>query len=453
MRALRLRLPQWNFDAALPIGIGIVAALGIGPLIVWAITEESWRLLTLIVLATLSPIALRWPVTMAFGAYAFVLPFDSVAMVADTGGATITRLVGVMAAGVLLAAGVVQQRLVRPPLAALWVGLLFLWALASLAWVVDLEVAQARVPTALSLLAMYLAAVSFRVSEKELTTVCVLTMIGGTLAATAGVILGFEADAPRAARGTLAIAGREANPNGVAQSLLLPLGVAAGMFLAWSRLRARAIAVAGIAAITAGIFLTMSRASLLAVVVMVGVLLYRTGVRWQMLAIVATCAAVLPFMPDLFFTRVESVFTGEDATGAGRTEIWKVGVNALEQFGWLGAGLSNFPVAYRMHAYTPPGGLARGAHNTFLGTWVELGVVGLALLLAAFVAHLRIGKQMKRTMSRTAFPAALEAACFGFLIIAFFSGEMLWRKALWMSWILTVWASRAHAPEVRDDSA
>jgi O-antigen ligase len=448
MRALRL--PQWSFDGALPIGLGIVAALGIGPLIVWTITEESWRLLTLVLLAALSPIALRWPVTVAFGAYAFVLPFDSVAVVADTGGATITRLTGIVAAGVLLAAGVVQHRLIRPPLAALWVGLLFLWALVTFAWAVNLQLAQARLTTAVSLAAMYLAAVSFRVSEKELRTVCVLTMLGGVLASTAGVVLGFEADTPHAVRGTLAVAGREANPNGVAQSLLLPLAMAAGMFLASRRMWGKVIGVAGIAAIGAGIFLTMSRASLVAVGMMMCVLLYRFRVRWQVLAIVGVFAALLPLMPDLFFDRVGSLFTGEDATGAGRTEIWKVSVSALERFGWFGAGLANHPAAYDMYASTPPRGLSRGAHNAFLGTWVELGVVGLALLLAVFIAHLRTGKRGNGSMVEVAFPAAIEAACFGFLVVAFF-GDVLWRKAVWVPWILAVWASRTRAEDQKVD--
>jgi O-antigen ligase len=447
MRALRL---PWSFDSALPVGLGIVAAVVIGPLIVWTITEESWRLLTLVLLATLSPIALRWPITVAFGAYAFVLPFDSVAVVAGSGGATITKLTGIVAAGVLLAAGVVQQRMVRPPLAALWVGLLFLWALVTFAWAVNPALAQARLTTAVSLAAMYVAAVSFRVSENELRTVCVLTMLGGVLAATAGVVLGFEADTPRAVRGTMmAVGGQEANPNGVAQSLLLPLAMAAGLFLASRRMRGKVIALGGIAAIGGGIFLTMSRASLAAVAMMMCILLYRFRVRWQVLAIVGVLGALLPLLPDLFFDRVGSLFTGADITGSGRTEIWAVSISSLERFGWFGAGLANHPAAYDMYASTPPRGLSRGAHNLFLGTWVELGIVGLALLLAVFVAHLRTGTRTSGSMVKAAFPAAIEAACFGFLVIAFF-GDILWRKAVWMPWILAVWASRTQVDRTAD---
>jgi O-antigen ligase len=440
MRALRL--PQWSFDGALPVGIAIVAAVGVGPVVVWAIAEESWRLLVLVSLAAVSPILVRWPITVAFGAYALMVPFDSVALVAETGGATITRLVGIVAAAVLLATGLIERRLVRPPLAALWVVLFFLWAVASLAWAVNLPLAQARLPTAVSMVAMYLVAVSFGASEREVTAVCVLTMLGGAVAATAGIVLGFEADTERAVRGTLAIAGREANPNGVAQSLLLPLSMAIGMLLASRRIWGRAVAVAGVCVIAAGIFLTMSRASLAAVALMIGVLLYRFRMRWQVLAVIGVLTALLPLMPDLFFQRVSDVFTGAETTGAGRTGIWEVGVRALERFGWFGAGLSNFPAVYDMYASTPPRGLSRGAHNTYLGTWVESGVVGLVFLLAAVVSHLRIVKRPNEGMSQAVLPAVCEAACFGFLVVAFF-GDPLWTKAFWLPWILTVWASRA----------
>jgi O-antigen ligase len=438
-------------EVPLTIGLAVVAAFVLGPLIGWAAANIRWDqpkrsstvLFALLVGIPAMPVLIRWPVVSTFGLYAFLVPFDSVALITDTGGATITRLVGIVAAGVLLATGLMERRLVRPPLAALWVVLFFLWAVASLAWTVNLPLAQARLPTAASLVAMYLVAVSFRVSERELTTVYVLTVLGGAVAAAAGVVLGFEDGTERAVRGTLAIAGREANPNGVAQSLLLPLGVAVGIFFASRRVWAKAVAVAGVGAIGAGIFLTMSRASLAAMALMICILLYRFRIRWQVLAIIGILTALLPLMPDLFFDRVGSVFSGEDTTGSGRTAIWGVGVRALEQFGWFGAGLSNFPAVYDMYANTPPRGLSRGAHNTFLGTWVESGVVGLVFLLAAVVGHLRTGKRGNESMSEAAFPAVIEAACFGFLVVAFFSGDMLWTKAFWLPWILTVWASRA----------
>jgi hypothetical protein len=443
-RAIRA-LPPWRFASVTPSDIMVVVWLGLALAIGWAVAQEEWQLLIFIALAALLPLALRWPVVVAFGVYAFLVPFDSVTLFTVAGGATITKMLGIMAAGVLLLVGVVQKRLVRPPRAALWIALLLLWGTMTLGWAVNLETAQSRVLTAVSLIGMYLVAVSFRVSKRELTTVCILMMLGGALAATAGVVVGFEditARADRGLRGTLAVAGSDrANPNNAAQSFLLPLSIAIAMFLASRRLWAKALGVAAIGSITAAIFLTMSRASLAALLVMMCVFLYRFRARLQVLAVVAIVAALLPLMPNLFFDRIVNVFTGEDATGAGRTHIWSAAVDALQRFGWFGAGLSNFPHAYDIFV---PGGFSKGAHNTFLGTWVELGVIGLALLVAAFVAHLRTGARTQASMHETAFPVAIQAACFGITVIAFF-GDVLWFKTLWMPWILIVWASRINA--------
>jgi O-antigen ligase len=144
-------------------------------------------------------------------------------------------------------------------------------------------------------------------------------------------------------------------------------------------------------------------------------------------------------MPDLFFQRVTGPLTGEDATGAGRTEIWKVGFGLLQHAGWLGSGVDTFPTMYVL--YGVPGHRYQGAHNTLLSTSVEQGVVGLVLLVMAIFTHLRAARCPRGSMARIAFPAVIEAACFGFLVTAMF-GDDLWTKTFSLSWILAVWSSR-----------
>src|SRR5262245_60802992 len=102
-------------------------------------------------------------------------------------------------------------------------------------------------------------------------------------------------------------------------------------------------------------------------------------------------------MPGAFFTRIENVFSGKDSKGSGRTEIWAVGVAALERFGFVGAGFSNFTAVYdRYVVRAGPTGYAYGSHNTYLGTWVELGVIGLAFMLGAVISYLWISLWVHR---------------------------------------------------------
>ena len=136
----------------------MMAALAMGPLLAWAIAGEYWRSLVLVCLVAISPIVVRWPVVVGFGAFALVLPFDSVSVIADTGGATATKFVGIAVTGAMLLTGIIQRRLVRPPLVALWVTVLVFWAVLSLAWAADVDRARTPAMTAVSLLAMYLVA-------------------------------------------------------------------------------------------------------------------------------------------------------------------------------------------------------------------------------------------------------------------------------------------------------
>src|SRR5262245_15620539 len=232
------------------------------------------------------------------------------------------KLPGIVAIGALAAAGLVQKRFVKPPASALWLIALVLWTITTLAWSVSPEDALARLPTILSILALYLVAVCFRVSERELRTVCLLAMIGGTLAATARILSGFEMDAPDAARAQMTVAGQTGNPNGVAASLLLPIGMAAGLLFSSRNVLGRVIALTAIAAIGAGIFLTVSRGGLLALTVMLCVLLVRSRMRWHLVVVVGVLAGLLHFMPDLFFQRIDLLISGDDSTGSGRTDIW-----------------------------------------------------------------------------------------------------------------------------------
>jgi O-antigen ligase len=421
---------QWRFDR-----VAVGAAVVGGPWVAWLISQESWREVALLCAAAVMPLAFRWPITLIFGAYVFVLPFSHVAVVADSGGVSMTRLIGIVAICAFVAVGLVEKRLVRPPASALWLIALVLWAITTLAWSVSPEESWGRLPTVVSLVALYLAAVCFRVSERELRIVCLLAMIGGALAATAGVISGF-ADAPDAARASLSVAGQTANPNGVAQILLLPVGMAVGLLLSSRNVLSRVAALAVIVAVGAAIFLTMSRGSLLAIAIMLCVLLVRSRVRWQVVVVVGVLAVLLPFMPDMFFERVNVVITGEEPTGAGRTEIWQVGMSLLSRFGWLGSGFNTFAIVH---------GGGRAPHNIFLGTWVDLGAVGLALLLTMFFTHLRIARRASSGASELGFPVAIEAVCYAILVSSCF-GDSLWAKHFWVPWILAVWASRNARP-------
>jgi O-antigen ligase len=334
----------------------------------------------------------------------------------------------------------VERRLVHPPMAALFFGALVLWGAVTAAWALSPDEVFSQLRTALSLFVLYLAAVSFKVSRKELTWVCVLTVGGGAASAAAASLLGV-ADLQMQRRATLAVGDHVANANAFAVSLLLPMAMAIGGLMVTRTLLVRIGALASISIIGYGIYISMSRGTILALLIVVAFLMYRVGLRWQMLVVVLVFVALLGAMSNEFFDRATAPFEGRDTTGSGRTQIWQVGLSALDEFWLFGAGLSNFPTVYARHAAIGPGDTAYGAHNIYLATWVELGVPGLVLLIAAIVSHLSTASRLGRGSPGRMTLYAAEAACVGILAASFF-GDRLWSKGFWMVWLLLAWTVR-----------
>jgi O-antigen ligase len=434
----------WQVPSAAGI-VGVTMLLGIG--FAWALANEHYFRLALIILVALIPAFVRWPVASTFGVYAFLIPFNGVAAFADLGGATVLRFVGILTGAVLFAAGLVERRLCRPPRAALWWGLFVVWAILSVAWAIDPDSALRRMPTMLSLFFLYVAAVSVKPRAKELYIVCLLAVVGAAIAGVLGYAYGIEQTADASRRGTLALAGQKMNPNWLGQTLVGPLMLALAGLVGVRSAVHKVTAAVLVGAIAAGIGISMSRGAMLAIVVAMSLLVFRLGPRKEMIVAALLMVATAATMPDLFYDRVGALFTGEDATGSGRTGIWDIGVQALWRYGAIGAGLENFQAAHASYVPFGPRGEAPGAHNTFLTVWVELGIVGLLLMLLAFKDHVAALRDAWKAHARNILLPGLEAACLGTLILAFFA-DNIWTKDFWLPWILLSWAVH-HPSDVR----
>jgi O-antigen ligase len=437
---------RWT-ELPLSTGVVLVTAFVLAPLLVWAGATESWKVFALLVGVAAIPVVIRWPVVLTLGFYALLLPFENV--VGLDGGATLARFVGMLAGGVLLVVGLKDGRLVCPPSVAFWWGALVLWGGLSVTWAVNVDVAMGRLPSAISLFMLFLVATSFRVSRSELNGVLILIVVGAVAAATAGYVSGVD-HLETGRRGGLVLGGDRINPNGFAASLLPGTALVIAGFLKLRGLVVKTAALAAIAVLGVGIYISMSRAALLALIVIICVLVYRMRVsRWYALIIILVLVGLLGLMPERFFTRVTGPVTGEDATGSGRTEIWSIGLKALDEFSIWGAGLSNFPTVYARYTPVPPGDSAKAAHNMYLSTWVDLGIVGFGIMLVAITSQLLVAWRARHSGSLVLY--AIEACLLGHLVYAFF-GEPLWDKRQWLLCILMVWAARlatewAPAPE------
>ena len=424
---------------------------------------ESFLLIASLVSAV-ALFAVRWPVETALGIYAFLLPFDAVLIAGQVGPIHlhVAWFAAAAACATLLLTGLMSRRgFVLPPRPALWWILFVLWAVLSSGWALNLQTTTFRWPVLVLLLVLYLVAVSFHASEQELARVGWLAILGGCAAS--GIAL-YEysqgqiwipsdlqealAASATGSRATLILRGTVTDPNILAASLILSLSLATGVLLSTRSWMGRLISLAAVALITACVFATMSRGALVAVCVVFLIYLWRSRSSWRVILPLTIIGAVIAGMaiakPRAFAGRLEETF--EDR-GAGRLDIWTAGLQAFKHHAVLGVGLDGFPDATTEYRYVYidafPG--PKGSHNIYLGTAVDLGAIGLALLLCVIFDHFFLSARLLRTAFHEPARSRLisyEAACWGLLTCAFFV-DILWELYFWLAWMLLVMASRA----------
>jgi O-antigen ligase len=410
--------------------------------VILAVAREEWPYA---LVAGLLPLLFFRPIEVSLGLFAFLLPFDTLGSAGGNSGAgsSLSWYVGAGSGLVLLATGLVSRRFQRPPKAALWWGFFVLWNIASLLWALDPVKGLERLPSAICLFLLYVAAVSFRFRKEELRAVVVLAVVGAVIAAVFAAVKFAQGGELRAA---LVIGSREANPNDFASSLLLPFSLSVGAFLsAASRLK-RTVTLAAAAIVAYCIFLTMSRGSLLALAALALVYLFRVGARKGIVVPIALIPLLLIFVPPMFLVRLQE---GWNNRATGRFDIWAVGWQIVKHYGIVGAGLENFRIAYnRFAGYAPVfRRFDRDPHNIYLQVCAETGIVGLVLLVAAIWSQFRAVPKFRATQNRKKTDyllIAVEAACWALLTHGL-SANLLWRKYFWMSWILLAILSRTAA--------
>ena len=202
----------------------------------------------------------------------------------------------------------------------------------------------------------------------------------------------------------------------------------------------RWIAAAGAVPLAAALVFSYSRASVVCVVVSLAAMLWlrRRDVKWFR-AVIGACAAGLlvavivgslaPGLAAWWWTRVQSTlklaFSASDAALSGRVSSW----------GIIGSFIVEHPlrallgVGYKTLPYSSVLGRPVVADNSFLSTFIETGIAGLAALCALHAAILRATWRAARSSD----PAA---AFYGTWAFSFWLGEMVQMSA---ADLLTYW--------------
>ena len=338
------------------------------------------------------------------------------------------------------------------------------WALVSYSWSeLPGDAVEAVYRLSLNAILFLIVYTAVRTS-RDAVRVLTAFVIGATAAVAYGLVFGGVDPSPygEAAR----LSSETQNANELASTLVAAFVLALGLAFAVKDSPAfRVLSLAMAAFALFGIVLTVSRSGLVALGVAALAAIVFSG-RWRpritVVAVLVALSALLYFAflaPEASRERVTE-FEG----GTGREDIWRVAWRMVEDKPLIGVGAGNFDNA-SIHYLIAPGGLLRDdfivdtqkdAHNLYLETLAELGLIGL-LLLATLVIGL-LGRciagiqQFERNgnLRMEILARAHLIAVIGLLASLFFSSDQ-YKKQLWLLLAMGPALLAIARSEARDD--
>ena len=404
----------------LAMGLALMGALIAA--FVYAIGTGDVRLTVLVAVFAVAPallvLALKRSYLFPYGIYVVLIPFDNMLKISGSG--TVTKLLGIVSTVFVIVYAFRRKGLSTPPL-SLYFWLAYLgWLVLSLLWTVDFDNGMIDMQQTFSLIAMYAVLAVAPLEERDLRAICTCIILGGVASSFYGMYLLHDQPAVAAATGEAArlminVDNRTIDANHFANAMLTPIALA---MVALLNSRKPAIIVGSIAALAvlfAGELMSLSREAMLACAIIIAITVWYSRRRVLGFVLGAGIIGLIPvFVPSIMQRLTDAFVTG----GAGRTSIWSVGWAAYKQhpvFGWGAGGSVEAYDRYFLRVFQPYNtGWSRPPHNTPLQIAIELGIVGLVILIGGYFATFRQFRGIERGDSlydmRIAFTASLIGA-------------------------------------------
>ena len=421
--------PSTSFFAARPrlALLFWIAAAGFVALLQAMASTISWKIgLAAVIALFFSMVLIARP--------ALLLPLAGITLVLEAvtlSGMPVTRLLAPGAAMVVIAEFLRGGGRIKPSPPLVWATLYISWAILSGLWSEGPDGTRFLLQSlAIALIYTFAFALLLN-SERDLKTFLYPLVLVAALIAGLSVI-SFGTPGLTIPYLELLQAGRAQGAVGdpdffAAMSLVfIPLGI---VLASESRRKwVRFLMVGATLTLLGGTFLSLSRGAFLATMVL-GIMFLATRPERLFRARSEKAAALVliaigmigffsrPFLREEVVTRAESIYapkTQEEASGAGRTELWKGAIRTAQENPLLGVGFGSFPIISQELILHTPGvnplvfqkrkeGDNFVAHNTYLGTAAELGFTGLFLYLALVVSTgLTLRKTSKQALERGA---------------------------------------------------
>jgi O-antigen ligase len=335
-----------------------------------------------------------------------------------------------------------RQLFTAHPVMSAAAALLLAWMILSIGWAEDPAVAREYVMRYALNFAL-LPIVYTAVQRREHVVAVMSVYVGSAVAAALYGMVTVGDDYESLGR----ISGLVGTANELASVLVTAMFLAGGLLLALKGSPLlRTLCFSAIAICLIGLFLTQSRAGLIALGTALFAAVVLGGRRRFVVAVLVTLVSITTIGYFAFVATDEvrhRVTTF--GSGTGRTDIWTVGWRMVEDQPLRGVGAGNFPIA-SIHYLLEPGALLRDdfivdnpkvAHNTYLNVLAELGVVGLALFLAVIAFSLWCAARALGVASQAGdrqldvLARAMIVVLVGLLAADFF-GSRQYSKQLWL---------------------
>jgi putative inorganic carbon (HCO3(-)) transporter len=194
--------------------------------------------------------------------------------------------------------------------------------------------------------------------------------------------------------------------------------------------RVRSFTYAGVALTMFTVVLTHSRGGFLSMAGVVGLMIWRSKVRMQGIAVgIAVALIGIAVVPQSFVDRLATLENPtEESSAASRIEAWGIALEVIGHYPWLGTGMRNFELAFARFDPEKEIGGARGprtivVHNSYLQVWAEQGTIAFALYLLLLASTFWMLASIRREARRVGarpwivdYARMFEASLFGFLI-------------------------------------
>ncbi len=453
---MRLAASQPRLDlndrrTQLRLGTAVLGLLGLA--LAYAIGSGELKLAALLAGLALAPVlvvlAVRRPYLFPYGLFVILVPFDNLLRIGGAG--TLTKLLGMLAAGFVVLQVLREKRIGCAPL-AVYLALAYLaWLLLAVLWSPDLQAATLEAESMGSLVLLYAIFALAPIGERDLRAICACAVVGGVVASAYGIhMLHAGAAGEDYGRLMIDVDNRTIDPNHFANALLAPLALALVGLLRARKPGPLLAYGAAVVTIAAGQLISLSREALLGSVLIGAVLIAFSKRRALGLAIGLPLVVLLPFaVPSIGRRMLEAGATG----GAGRSFVWHIvwrAIHAHPLFGWgTGGALEAYDRNYLAVYALVHQGWGVPPHNTPLHILLELGVVGLVLVGLAYLTTFRQFAGIRRGDGlydlRVALTAALLALGFVSCFIDVANYKYLWIVLIAIAQLRSVAAERRAA--------